>query len=133
MNRLKEKILQSIGKKRWAIAEGYIPPDSTGEGPEFVSHETACILNAGGSDARISIMVFFKDREPAGPYRIAVPAQRTLHLRFNDLTDPEPIPLGTDYASVIESDVPVVVQHTRLDSRQAELGLLSTIAYGSDQ
>jgi len=125
--------LQSIGKKRWAIAEGYIPPDSTGEGPEFVSHETACILNAGGSDARISIMVFFKDREPAGPYRIAVPAQRTLHLRFNDLTDPEPIPLGTDYASVIESDVPVVVQHTRLDSRQAELGLLSTIAYGSDQ
>ena len=133
MNRLKEKILQSIGKKRWAIAEGYIPPDSTGEGPEFVSHETACILNAGGSDAQISIMVFFKDREPAGPYRIAVPAQRTLHLRFNDLTDPEPIPLGTDYASVIESDVPVVVQHTRLDSRQAELGLLSTIAYGSDQ
>ncbi|OGB21225.1 MAG: hypothetical protein A3I66_02455 [Burkholderiales bacterium RIFCSPLOWO2_02_FULL_57_36] len=125
--------MQSIGKKRWAIAEGYIPPDSTGEGPEFVSHETACILNAGGSDARISIMVFFKDREPAGPYRIAVPAQRTLHLRFNDLTDPEPIPLGTDYASVIESDVPVVVQHTRLDSRQAELGLLSTIAYGSDQ
>lgn len=125
--------MQSIGKKRWAIAEGYIPSDSTGEGPEFVSHETACILNAGDSDAQISIMVFFKDRGPAGPYRVTVPAQRTLHLRFNDLTVPEPIPSGTDYASVIESNVPVVIQHTRLDSRQAELGLLSTIAYGSDQ
>jgi len=39
---------------------------------------------------------------------------------MNELTDPEPIPLGVDYASLIESDVPIVVQHTRLDSRQAE-------------
>jgi hypothetical protein len=58
-----------------------------------------------------------------------VPARRTLHLRFNDLADPEPIPFDTDYASVLSSDVPIVVQHTRLDSRQAELGLLSTIAF----
>jgi hypothetical protein len=58
-----------------------------------------------------------------------VPARLTQHVRFNDLTDPEPIPLDTDFASVIESDVPVVVQHTRLDSRQAENALLSTIAY----
>jgi hypothetical protein len=29
-------------------------------------------------------------------------------------------------------DVPIVVQHTRLDSRQAENALLSTIAYGSE-
>jgi Uncharacterized protein conserved in bacteria len=30
---------------------------------------------------------------------------------------------------VIESDVPIIVQHTRLDSRQAALTLMSTIAY----
>jgi hypothetical protein len=30
---------------------------------------------------------------------------------------------------VIESDVPVVVQHTRLDSRQAENALMTTIAF----
>jgi hypothetical protein len=58
-----------------------------------------------------------------------VPARRTKHLRFNDLNDPEPIPQGTDYATVIESDVPIVVQHTRLDSRQDANALLSTIAY----
>lgn len=40
-----------------------------------------------------------------------VPARRTRHVRFNDLEDPEP------------------VQHTRLDSRQAESALLSTMAY----
>jgi hypothetical protein len=61
-----------------------------------------------------------------------VPARRTLHLRFNDLREPEPIPPATDYASVIESDVPIVVQHTRLDARQAETALLSTIAWAAD-
>ncbi|HJV50948.1 MAG TPA: sensory rhodopsin transducer [Noviherbaspirillum sp.] len=124
--------MDAIGKHRWAIAEGYIPPRSTGTSREMVSHEAACILNAGDRPAQIAITVFFKDRDPAGPYRVTVPARRTLHLRFNDLADPEPIPPGTDYSSVIESDVPVVVQHTRLDSRQAELALLSTVAYAAD-
>ncbi len=124
--------MQAIGKKHWAIPEGYIPPASSSTDHALISHEAACILNANEREARIEITILFADREPAGPYRITVPAQRTLHLRFNDLTDPESIPAGTDYASVFESDVPVVVQHTRLDSRKAELALLSTIAYGSD-
>lgn len=121
--------MEPIGRKLWAIPEGYIPGWSNGPQPEFLSHETVCILNASDLDAHVEITVFFSDREPAGPYRVTVDARRTLHLRFNDLKDPEPIPLATDYASVIESDVPVVVQHTRLDSRQAENALLSTMAW----
>ncbi len=120
---------QPIGKTRWAIAEGYIPSWSNGPDPEMTSHETACLLNAGDRDAQVRITVYFADREPAGPYRVTVAARRALHVRFNELKDPEPIPLDTDYASVIESDVPIVVQHTRLDSRQAELALLSTMAF----
>ena len=122
--------MQPIGRKRWAIAEGYIPGWSNGPEPEFTSHETACLLNASDTDANVEITIFFKDREPAGPYRVKLAARRTLHLRFNELSDPEPIPVETPYASVIESDVPIVVQHTRLDSRQAENALMSTIAYG---
>jgi hypothetical protein len=118
-----------IGKKVWVIAEGYIPSYGNGKKPEFTSHETACILNTGEQDAHINIFIYYADKEPAGPYRITVPARRTQHVRFNDLKDPETIPRDTDYSSVIESDVPVVVQHTRLDSRQAENALLSTIAY----
>lgn len=121
-----------IGRKRWAIAEGYIPGSSTGSGRAFESHETACLLNAGETDACVEITLYFADREPVGPYRLTVPARRTLHLRFNDLTDPAPVPRDTDYASVIESDQPIVVQHTRLDSRQAELALLSTVAFPGD-
>ena len=121
---------EAIGRTRWAIPEGYIPGWSHGPAPQMISHEAVCLLNTGDADAHVEITIFFKDRDPVGPYRATVAARRTLHLRFNDLTDPEPIPADTDYSSVIESDVPIVVQHTRLDSRQAENALLSTIAYG---
>ncbi|HEX4337256.1 MAG TPA: sensory rhodopsin transducer [Polyangiaceae bacterium] len=121
----------SIGRRRWAIAEGYIPPFSQGPAPEFTSHETACLLNTCDQEAHVSITVYFSDREPVGPYRVVVPPRRTKHLRFNELTDPEPVPHGTDYSTVIESDVPIVVQHTRLDSRQAANALLSTIAFAA--
>ena len=121
-----------LGKTRWAIAEGYLPTWSHGPRPELESHETACLLNATERDASIRLTVFFKDREPAGPYRVTVPARRTLHLRFDDLTEPEPIPRGVDFAAVLESSEPIVVQHTRLDSRQSENALMTTIAYASD-
>jgi hypothetical protein len=121
--------MTAIGATHWAIAEGYIPAWSHGPEPQFTSHETVCILNAADQDAHVTITVFYSDRDPVGPYRVTVPARRTMHVRFNDLTDPEPIPVDTDFATVIESDVPIVVQHTRLDSRQAENALLSTIAY----
>lgn len=124
--------MKPLGATRWAIAEGYIPRSSTGPAPQLTSHETACVLNAGDTDAQVRITVFFSDREPAGPFKFTVPARRTQHLRFNDFRDPERIPVDTDFASVIESDVPIVVQHTRLDSRQEALALLSTMAFSSD-
>ena len=92
-----------IGRRKWTIAEGYIPGWSHGPEPEITSHETACILNATNQDAHVEIRIYFADREP--------------------------ILKSTDYASVIESDVPIVVQHTRLDSRQADNALITTIAY----
>jgi hypothetical protein len=122
---------KSIGVKEWVIAEGYIPPESHGPEPQMLSHETVCLLNAGDKDANVEITIYYSDRDPVGPYKLTVPARRTRHVRFNNLRDPEPIPRGTDFSSVIRSDVPVVAQHTRLDSRQAENALLSTVAYPS--
>jgi len=121
-----------IGRTRWAIAEGWIPGGSTGPEPDMTSHETLCFLNTGDTDAHVEITLFFADREPAGPYRLTVAARRTVHQWINRLDDPEPVPKETDYAMLVESDVPIVVQHTRLDSRQAENALLSTIAYASN-
>lgn len=121
--------MPDIGRRVWAIPEGYIPSGSTSSERALVSHEAACILNACDREAHVTITLFFPDRDPVGPYRITVPARRTRHVRFNDLDDPEPVPRDTDYASLIEADVPIVVQHTRLDSRKTELALLTTLAY----
>jgi hypothetical protein len=118
-----------VGVREWVIAEGYIPPESHGPQPQMTSHETVCLLNTCDRDAHVEISIYYADREPVGPYRVTVPARRTKHVRFNDLREPEPIPRGTDFSSVIHSDMPIVAQHTRLDSRQAENALLSTIAY----
>ena len=94
--------MSKIGRTIWAIPEGYIPSHSKSSDRALVSHEAACILNAGDRTAELRIMVYFADRDPVGPYRMTVPARRTLHLRFNDLRDPAPVPRDTDYASVIE-------------------------------
>jgi hypothetical protein len=117
-----------LGHRTWAIAEGYIPGRS--RGPEDMrSHETICILNTSDEDADLELTVYFSDREPAGPYHLHVPARRTSHQWLNALEDPEPIPTDTDYAMVLRASVPVVVQHTRLDSREPAGALLSTVAF----
>jgi hypothetical protein len=120
---------EEIGQLVWVIPEGYIPGESNGPAPAMTSHETACILNPNQSEARIEITLYFSDRDPVGPYRLTVQPQRTKHLRFNQLEDPAPVPRDTDYASVIRSSKPIVVQHTRLDSRQPAHALLSTVAW----
>lgn len=121
--------MPEIGHRRWAIPEGYIPSGSVSQEHALVSHEACCLLNAGSNDAEVKITLYFTDRAPVGPYKVSLGAERTLHLRFNDLTDPAPVPRDVSYASVIESNVPIVVQHTRLDSRHPNIALLSTVAY----
>jgi hypothetical protein len=121
--------MEAIGHTRWAFAGGYIPSQSSFTDPDLASHQTACLLNAGNATANVRITVFFADREPVGPYFVTIAARRTLHLRFNDFHDPEQIPRDTAYSTVFESNVPIVVQYTRLDSRHAEVSLLSAIAY----
>lgn len=122
-----------IGKRHWVIAEGYLPPlGPHPDEPALRSHETACILNTGSEEAVIELTLYFTDQEPVGPYLIRVPAKRTLHLRFDDLTSPSAVPREVDYASVFVSNVPVVIQHTRMDARSGDRALMSTIAYGSD-
>ena len=123
-------MMSAIGRTCWAIPEGFIPSESLpGADRPLLSHEAACILNTGEQDAQVEIMLYFVDRKPVGPYRVTIGAERTLHMRFNELTDPEPVPRDTDYASVLTSNVPIIVQHTRLDSRRSQIALMSTIAF----
>jgi hypothetical protein len=64
--------MKLIGKKVWAILEGYIPGESTGPAPELTSHEFCCILNATPEEARARSPSFLKI---ANRWTIAFPAE----------------------------------------------------------
>jgi hypothetical protein len=121
--------MKPMGRTTWVIPGGHIPLYSTGHEPDYTSHDKLCVLNVADEEARLEIVIYYTDREPAGPYQVTVPARRTLHIRFNDLIDPEAIFLDVDYASVVTSNIPVVVQFSRLDSTQAANAIFSTIAW----
>lgn len=118
-----------IGETRWVLPGGRVPVDSTGPEPEMVSHETLCVLNAGSEAATLEITLQYANGREAGPYPLTVAPERVRHVRINDLIDPYAPPLGRDYGLVLESNVPVVVQWRRQDTRQAENATLSTVAY----
>lgn len=116
------------GERIWLIPDGFIPEKSSGA---IESHEAICFLNTSNSDAQVSVSFYFADREPIKNARITVPGERTLHVRTGDrdaLGGVE-VPKGVPYAMRIESDVAISVQHSRLDSRQEALGLMTTMAY----
>ncbi len=124
--------MADIGRKLWVIPGGHIPETGTGREPEFTSRDELCVLNAGDADAELEITIYYADREPVGPYRLKVAARRVRQVRFNDLIDPEAMPLGVPFAAVVKSNAPVTVQFTRVDTRQAALAIASTMALPMD-
>jgi len=119
---------QAIGHKVWVIPDGYLPEGSSGA---LVSHEAICVLNTGEQDANIKITVYFEDREPMDKFYAKCGAKRTNHIRLDGFTDEDgnTIPQGVPYALKVESDVPIVVQHSRMDTSQAEMALMTVMAY----
>ncbi len=91
----------NVGDKHWAVTEGWISP---------LGDKTLSVLNASRQTANVRVTVYYSDRDPVGPYRLTVPAERLRRIRFDCLKDPEPIPHATEYAMTIDSDVPIVVQ-----------------------
>ncbi|WP_282256132.1 sensory rhodopsin transducer [Stenotrophomonas sp. PS02299] len=50
-------------------------------------------------------------------------------MAYNDLPERAPAPRATGFATLVESDQPIIVQHTRLDSRQPANSIMTTIAH----
>jgi hypothetical protein len=117
------------GRRRWYVPDAYLPGDSS-HGIE--SHESACLLNTGSQPAVVSITFFFEDRDPVGPVDVTVGPQRTRHVRLTDATALSGVELPRDvpFAYTAESDVPIVLQHSRLDTSAGAYTLATTVAYG---
>jgi hypothetical protein len=116
------------GKRKWFVPDAYLPEASSGSA---VSHEASCLLNTTDEDAHVRFTFYFEDREPVGPVDGTLGARRTWHVRLDDPSQigGVELPRGVPYAYTVESDVPIVVQHSRLDTSEGYT-LFTTIAHG---
>ena len=117
-----------IGKKKWIIPDGYLPKESNGA---FVSHEAICVLNTNTQRADILLTIYFEDKEPMKNFRMYCLGERTNHIRLDKIVDESgnKIPVGIPYAIKVESTQEIVVQHSRMDTTQSQMALMTTIAY----
>jgi len=117
----------ALGRRRWVVSAGWIPARSHGDEPVFTSRDEVSLLNTGHRLANVRITVLYAAHGEVGPHRIGVAPRRLRRIRVNDLIFPEAVRLEEAYGLLIESDVPVVVQFTRQDTRQDEnAGMLAT-------
>lgn len=117
------------GERIWYIPDCYYP-EITSPG-HYVSHEAICVLNTGMEDAEIKLTLYFEDRDPIDNFKAICPARRTKHIRLDQIKDDDGngVPKGVPYAIMVESSCPIIVQYSRLDTTQAEIGLMTTMAY----
>ena len=119
---------ENLGKTQWMIADGYMSNTQNGS---FVSHEAVCVLNLSEEKANIKITVYFADKEPICDFSAECMPKRTNHIRLDKIKNKDGVMIPKDvaYALLIESNTPIICQHSRMDVSQPEMTLMTTIAY----
>ena len=123
---------EPVGRRLWVIPGGWIPADGSGPEPAFTSRDELWLLNTGGFPARVEITIYYEEWDPVGPYRLAIPPRRVRCVRVNDLIDPEALPLETNYAAVVRSAIPIVLQVARYDTRRAANAMSWSLPFAAD-
>lgn len=118
------------GVRTWLVPDGYLPA-ALDDGQPLQSHEALCVLNTGSEEAQLRFDFFFEDRPGIMDVPVTVTGQRTLHVRLDrpEQLNGTELPRDVPFATRIRSDRPIVVQHSRLDTSQLNLALMTTIAY----
>lgn len=124
--------MKKIGKLDWAFSGGRIPFDSTGEEPQFNSHDKISVLNTSEEEAVLEIFMFYDNEEPEGTYEVEVKPLRLRKIRINDLIDPAAVRLERNYSCYIRSNVPVVIQFSRMHTGQNANAIMGTMAFPAD-
>ena len=116
------------GKNIWVIPDGFMSDTQKGN---YVSHEAICALNLSGRTAHIDITVYFSDRDPMSGFSAICDNERSNHIRLDIIKNNkgEAIPKEVPYSVLIQSDAPIIVQHSRMDVSQPEMTLMTTISY----
>lgn len=124
--------MEALGKKKWVIPGGHIPLKSTGKEPEMVSQDKIAILNTGLNTVKLRLTVFYSGDDPVNNYILNVKGRRLKKIRINDLIDPFPVTLETDYSLLIEAEEPVVVQFLRMDTGYRNVAIMGAMGFGTD-
>lgn len=121
----------ALGGRTWLIPDGYQP---VGDAGDLDSHEAVCVLNTGVQVAHLELTAYLEDAPPVGPFQIEVAGQRTRHIRVDSLVTShgERVPVDVPYAMVVNSDVPISVQHSRMDLRSPSMALMTTLAHQAE-
>lgn len=119
---------KAFGKTTWLIPDCYLHSVSLNE---QVSHEAICVLNTSDVDAQINLTLYFEDRDAIKDFTSFCSAQKTHHIRLDKIVSASgaQIPRDVPYAILVESNTPIVVQYSRLDTSAVEMALMTTIAY----
>lgn len=124
--------MKTYGKKTWLIPDTYLNSSSKND---MLSHEAICVINTGDVDAEIALTLFFEDRDCDTSFKSQCAARRTHHIRMDKIRNADGIGIPHDvpYAVLVESNTPIVVQYSRLDTSRAEMALMTTIGYPVDE
>jgi hypothetical protein len=116
------------GKRIWFFPDGERPPEGNSK---LKGHESFMFLNPNDKDSNVKLTIYFEDKEPVRDINVKVKANRVLCIKtYDPKYFPEnAIPLVTQYAAKVESDIPIIAQYGRLDERQVNLAYYTTMGY----
>ncbi len=120
------------GKKRWYIADGWIPRKNLTEESGYEGHEALIVLNCNDKDADVYIDFFFEDKDPIENIKVTVPAKRVRCYRLDKPEEIGGVVLGRlyQYSLRIRSESEVVVQFGRMDVTQPNCSYIGLMGYG---
>jgi len=123
--------MREYGKRAWFIPDGEIPyKDKKG----LYAHEAIIITNPNKVEAKINFTVYFRDKEPIEDIKIILKGERMIDIHMNNIEEiPINIPEGKPYSLKIESNIGIIVQHSRLISIKGNFTVFTTIAYSQDR
>ena len=91
---------KAYGKKVWLIPDGFLHSVSLND---QVSHEAVCVLNTSDKDAKITLTLYFEDRDVMTGFTAECKAGRTHHIRLDRMVSEngEKIPTFREYLTEV--------------------------------
>lgn len=116
------------GNRVWVFPDLELPPP--GDSP-LQGHESLIILNMNQQPAHLKLSLYFEDKDPILDIPVEVQPNRVRCLRTNRPEDFNgfQVPYCTQYALKLTSDIPVVAQYGRLDTRQDNMAFYTVMGY----